>query len=154
MEDIFSSKVFYLPECNSAWISSKCLPSAFYLTLAGFQGRYFLLFNYFILTEVHWCSRITLPTLHFWHKVSTHSPKSHEFGQSLPISPRSTEINIQTRLVYKKLVQRRWHFSKLQRTVCQKVTFSESAHIWRRKPFCLFVCFNPKKQRNLQMIPQ
>lgn len=27
-----------------AWISSKCLPSAFDLTLAGFQGRYILLF--------------------------------------------------------------------------------------------------------------
>lgn len=119
-----------------ALISSKCFPSAFNLTLAGFQGRSVLLVSLIISPTQRYLAMsvsFTLPALHLGYKSSTCFSEFHEFDSGYPSYCVQQMLTCRAYLVYTKLTPRRRHFSKLQRTIwgtttCQEVIISESAY--------------------------
>lgn len=86
-----------------ASISSKCLPSAFNLTLAGFQGRSVLLVCLIISPTQRYLAvsvSLTLLALHFGYKSSTCFSEFQEFHQCLPILLCSADANVHSIPLY------------------------------------------------------
>lgn len=141
-----------------AWISSKCLPSAFDLTLAGFQGRYILLFRLIISSTQRF---LAVPGLLCPLFISGTSwvPNFLSFMNLTSLYPSHCVQQILTcgaYLVCMKLTPRRQHFSKLQRTIWRHHNLPEGNYFWvcihcRR---VLWVFSNLWKHRNWQIISQ
>lgn len=116
----------WLNAIQPAWISSKRLPSAFYLSQEGFQGRWIFLFHpHRYLVPGLFCPLFTSRTswaLTFWSFTNLDSLyTSYHVHQKLTSS---------TYPIYTKVTPRRWDFNKLQRRIWRHHNLPEGNYFW------------------------